>query len=321
MELDIVLFYYTLIILLASVLTAALCIASYLVSHMRALLYAFLGFLFYFFDVALVFQDDFLMQGVAATSPFFIGSPFVAIVIGGGALLSLWLVLCEYLDERRPALRWAPIALFAGASVAVLLLVQPGNIQEFLFYSMREITLYWMLIYCALVYATTRDEVKRLRMKRYRRFYLILWVLVTLVLLENVVFLLVVDPHVPMGSPLPFYPERNFAENALVIFCAMVACRSSWRNLNLRRNDPPTRSDASLEAFIDQNLPTYRIARQLSQREEEILRFVLLGMDNQNIATSLQLAAGTVKVHMHNILKKTGCGNRKELIQDFWEFL
>lgn len=321
MELDIVLFYYTLIILLASVLTAAMCIASYLVSRMRALLYAFLGFLFYFFDVALVFQDDFLMRGAATTSPFFIGSPLAAIVIGGGALLSLWLVLCEYLDERRRIMRWAPIVVFAVACAAVLLLVQPGNVQEFLFYGMREVTLYWMLIYCAVVYTTTRDEVKRLRMKRYRRFYIALWALVTLVLLENVVFLLVVDPQIPSGNPLPFYPERNFAENALVLFCAVVACRSSWRNLNLRRNDPPARSDASLEAFIDQNLPAYRIARQLSQREEEVLRFVLLGMDNQNIATSLQLAAGTIKVHMHNILKKTECANRKELIQDFWEFL
>lgn len=50
-----------------------------------------------------------------------------------------------------------------------------------------------------------------------------------------------------------------------------------------------------------------------------MLRLALMGKDNQNIASTLSLTAGTVKVHMHNILKKTGHGNRTELAEDFWE--
>lgn len=57
----------------------------------------------------------------------------------------------------------------------------------------------------------------------------------------------------------------------------------------------------------------------MSKREEEVLRLALMGKDNQNIASTLSLTAGTVKVHMHNILKKTGHGNRTELAEDFWE--
>ena len=62
MDLGLGLFYYTLIVLLAVILTAATCLASYLVTRNKTYRYAFAGFLFYFFDVALVFQDDFLMQ-------------------------------------------------------------------------------------------------------------------------------------------------------------------------------------------------------------------------------------------------------------------
>ena len=51
-----------------------------------------------------------------------------------------------------------------------------------------------------------------------------------------------------------------------------------------------------------------------------MLRLVLLGKDNQNIATSMHLAPSTVKEHMHHILQKAERANRKELIQDFWEF-
>ena len=304
MDLGLGLFYYTLIVLLAVILTAATCLASYLVTRNKTYRYAFAGFLFYFFDVALVFQDDFLMQRAsdASVSPFFIGSPVASVLVGGGALISFWLVLCEYLEEDRPAVRWIPGAAFVLASFAVLLLAPEGNGQMFLFYSMREAMLYAMLVYLAARYIGTRDDVLRLRMRRHRALYGALWALVTCVLLENVVFLLVIDPHAIAGQRLP------------------AACTSAWRSLSLRRTEPPTQGGASLETFIDQNLAAYAAARQLSKREAEVLRLVLLGKDNQNIATSMHLAPSTVKVHMHHILQKAERANRKELIQDFWEF-
>ena len=53
------LFYYTLIILLVSIMTSAMCLSTFLVTHRKYLGFACIGFLFYFFDVALVFLDDF----------------------------------------------------------------------------------------------------------------------------------------------------------------------------------------------------------------------------------------------------------------------
>ena len=74
------------------------------------------------------------------------------------------------------------------------------------------------------------------------------------------------------------------------------------------------------EELIDDNLLLYGKRYRLSERECEVLRYVLVGKDNQNIATSMHLAPSTVKVHMHHILQKAERANRKELIQDFWEF-
>ena len=56
-----------------------------------------------------------------------------------------------------------------------------------------------------------------------------------------------------------------------------------------------------------------------AQREREVLYLILLGKDNQNIASEMSLALSTVKVHVHNILKKTGDASRQELIQNFWK--
>ena len=74
-----------------------------------------------------------------------------------------------------------------------------------------------------------------------------------------------------------------------------------------------------METYIDHNLVPYAASHKLTPRETEILRLVLLGKDNQNIAAELWLAPGTVKVHVHNILKKTGDASRQELIQGFWK--
>ena len=52
-----VLFHYTLFVLLGSILTSATCLSAYLVSRKRTMLYASFGFLFYFFDVAWVFNE------------------------------------------------------------------------------------------------------------------------------------------------------------------------------------------------------------------------------------------------------------------------
>lgn len=57
---ELLLFHFTLIVLLASILASATCLSAYLVSRKRMMLLAFVAFLFYFFDVAWVFQDDFV---------------------------------------------------------------------------------------------------------------------------------------------------------------------------------------------------------------------------------------------------------------------
>jgi DNA-binding NarL/FixJ family response regulator len=48
----------------------------------------------------------------------------------------------------------------------------------------------------------------------------------------------------------------------------------------------------------------------LTPREVEVLSLVAEGMQNKNIAVSLDLSEHTVKLHIHNVLKKIGASNR-----------
>jgi DNA-binding NarL/FixJ family response regulator len=52
--------------------------------------------------------------------------------------------------------------------------------------------------------------------------------------------------------------------------------------------------------------------KSLTEREKEILQLVSQGLSNKAIAQILSLSAGTVKVHVSNILEKLGVSNRTE---------
>ena len=206
----------------------------------------------------------------------------------------------------------------AGVEAAELLALLPeGDLRSFLFYFPRELYLFWMLLFAGFRFLVTKDESGRNRLRRHRLLYVLLWVLGLMIVAEDVCVFLLPDP-VLLG-PRAYAPERNFAENVLMLCCAFFACRDAFRVLSLRFERPPMHEGGRQEELIDDNLLLYGKRYRLSERECEVLRYVLVGKDNQNIASAMSLSPSTVKVHVHNILQKTGQPNRQALVQDFWK--
>ena len=58
----------------------------------------------------------------------------------------------------------------------------------------------------------------------------------------------------------------------------------------------------------------------ISQRESEVLINLLMGLSNPEISEKLYISENTVKFHMRNILKKTGCTKRSEVISLYREY-
>lgn len=59
----------------------------------------------------------------------------------------------------------------------------------------------------------------------------------------------------------------------------------------------------------------HRNGAPLTARELEIARLVANGLTNHEIATRLQISTGTVKSHVHNIIRKLGVGRRAHIRQ------
>ena len=53
---------------------------------------------------------------------------------------------------------------------------------------------------------------------------------------------------------------------------------------------------------------------ELTPREADVLKLIEKNLSNAEIAAELFISENTVKFHMKNILKKTGCSNRAEII-------
>lgn len=59
----------------------------------------------------------------------------------------------------------------------------------------------------------------------------------------------------------------------------------------------------------------HRNGAQLTDREKQIARLVAEGLTNHEIAVRLQISTGTVKSHVHNIIRKLGVRRRAHIRQ------
>lgn len=319
---DSIFFFYTLGLLVVCVLASAISIATYLSSRRRIYLYACGVFALYGVEIAEIFFYEFTSQNLPFEPLLYyeISMPVVRTLIVAALNACLWAIVFDALDCRSKRLFAVPIGCFVLSNAVILLAFPEGQIQQWLYYTSRQVFLFFVYGYCLFAYYRSTDKAYRLRLDRFKRPLIITIALTVCVLLEDT-FVILIAPMSAYPDWLPLYlSERNFSENILVIFFAVCLVRNAINVLSVRMKEVPVQEEVSdLERHIDEQMPFYREAHKLSAREAEVLRLVILGKNNQEIANELFLAVGTVKAHVHNILVKTGQKSREALVLDFWQ--
>lgn len=79
-----------------------------------------------------------------------------------------------------------------------------------------------------------------------------------------------------------------------------------YNKLYMSVTEPLPSQEERLSVFIQKY--------ELSLRETDVLNLIREGASNGEISAKLFISENTVKFHVRNILKKTGCSNRTELI-------
>jgi DNA-binding CsgD family transcriptional regulator len=85
------------------------------------------------------------------------------------------------------------------------------------------------------------------------------------------------------------------------------------RRLSAKDAAAPARPDA-----FDLRLQTAASAWKLTGREQDVLRWLVMGDANKEIAVKLACHEGTVERHVTSLLVKARCDGRSRLVAHFW---
>lgn len=240
-------FYETLLVILVSALTAAVCLSSYLVTKRKTMLFACIAFMFYFFDVASILQDDYAARELASglTQEYYFIRSLYTMVTGAGFLGAFWFMVCEYIGECRRSIRITPIVVYAILSLILLAISGESKVLRFCYYSCRAAFMFWILAYGAVHYLRTKDQVERQRLGRYKNHCIALALLGMVMVAEDALFFLVLSTDTLTIGPFTFSAERNYAENVLMMVCAAMTCWFALRQLDIHSNKAPVVDDTS----------------------------------------------------------------------------
>ena len=314
---------YTIIIMFTCAVASTAAAGSYVITRNRMFMYVAIAFFLYFFDLSFIFQAEYLNHGSAITlnALYEIQSPYIKAILACGILESLWLAICMYMGKTGLLLQVLPGAVFIALDFLIACVLPDGPIKQWLFYSMREAFLIWCLAYLTwLAKSKNTSHATRALVKRQKPVILASAVLICCIIIENSLVILLWHPSQEMMETLLpiFISERNFSENILVILLAAMTVRHTMELFRLRHDAPPIPKASDQERYVTANFALYCDRHALTAREHDSLRAIIDGKDNQNIASEMHLALGTVKSHTHNIFKKTGTKTRQELLQQFW---
>jgi two-component system nitrate/nitrite response regulator NarL len=97
---------------------------------------------------------------------------------------------------------------------------------------------------------------------------------------------------------------KDTAVHDLIACVREVAAGRTWL--------PPEIVGSALERETGRRLQR-ELLESLTDREREVMRLVSEGLSNKDVARRLNIAEGTIKIHLHKIYEKLGIANRTAL--------
>lgn len=232
----------------------------------------------------------------------------------------IWAIAMDLLDKHSKKQFAIPVLTFLLCESLIIVAVPYGPMHQWLYYTVRQVFLIFVGLYIFwTAHKSTKVELKA-RVNNQRKHLIIGAILVGCIVAEDFYNILVVPMSLAPSWLQLYLSERNFSENVFACYFAVLLIAYAYHVLSIRMQEAPEEKNVSdLDRHIEEQMPFYRNAYKLSKREAEVMRLVVLGKSNQEIADELFLAVGTVKTHIHNILVKTEQQNRTTLILHFWK--
>lgn len=313
-------FFYTLAILVICIVTAVLSLAAYASSRRRFFIYGSGVFICYAIEMTEIFFFEYTLQNQSfpASDYYSITMPVLRTFVATASQAFIWLIAMDLLDKHSKKQFVIPVATFLLSELLIIVAAPYGPIHQWLYYTMRQVFLVFVGLY---IFWTARKSTQvelKARVNNQQKHLIIGAILVGCIVAEDFYNILIVPMSLAPSWLQLYLSERNFSENVFACYFAILLIIYSYHVLSIRMQEAPEEKNVSdLDRHIEEQMPFYRNAYKLSNRETEVMRLVVLGKSNQEIADELFLAVGTVKTHILNILVKTEQQNRTTLILHF----
>lgn len=157
------------------------------------------------------------------------------------------------------------------------------------------------VIYAVVIFIQYKDVIHQ-RMKRFSKAILV----IIGIMVPLSIFLNIIQYWWHFSFPIAFSPIAYLITNIVAIIEALKYYIAAIKEESVIKVNENNSNKSMAEDFFEEY--------HLTQREQEIIKWVMKGHTNKEIGDMLFISQHTARNHIYNIFKKTGIKNRFELI-------
>ena len=328
---DLIIYVYDVLFIVICVAAICKCEVAYTLEKESKKLYKYLQIVFILYCVEGVFKTGFgiatgTLSAGNTTAEIYILYCIPSIIILSIENVFYGMCLYRYREEKVQYYHIIPVVLFMIYEI----------ISVF-----QEPTMFWLLtgknanvicimvVFCMAGLPINKKQSDD-KLKSQSKFYKALMVYFVGAVLENIVFCL---NREEWNRVFPTYEDRmHIADD---IFCVVLVIAT----IRLANKEIEHFNRLEVERIVKQRILEYEVEHKkeedkskddtvkafckqygLTNREIEILFFILEGKGNQDIANELYITVGTVKAHVHSIFQKLEVSRRSQIIKKYIEY-
>jgi len=311
----IVLLLYNLL-LTAIYAIAAVC-AYYFYLQKKNTLFVSLVIMFcaYIFDNTIVGCTELIPEFATLYDTAFMLSPSIKTVYFTTLIASMLYACLKALNSVTVVRMIIPVGIFAAILISCPL-IPDNSWQVYIYYLCTQIMMVGMALWSLHRLKKHPDCIEPEYRPLAKQMLVVLAALGALITVEDTIVIFWFDIFTEVGLKIN---NRNFTENILMLFFAVSLIRHAQHHLTAHIKETSHYRGTSAQETLSP-FKVFCNKYMLTERESEILEYLLNGKSQQEISDELVIALGTVKTHIHNIYQKAEVANRNQLLNIYEMF-
>lgn len=303
-------FIYNIFLIFLFAYTVSLTTYSYIKSKKKIYLILSIYILFFIFDNTIIYMTEFINSFAYSYNKGFMTMPVLKTIIYIVNYTCMFLIVHQLFNNKFKKLHLIMLIVL-GIWLIISSFLKTSATAIWLYYLPNQLLTIYIGFYC-LYELLTKKELSKI-VHHYSKIITILLIIFGfLTLVEDTYVIFNVDKYSNLSIEMD---NRNRCEDIYSVIICIVIIKHCLFDSHKKKNN--------FEDNIDENelFRLFSLHYNLTEREQEILVYLLKELPNNEIADELYISIGTVKTHVHNIFVKVNIKKRGEIISVYNDFI